>query len=545
MLTKNRADIIAGLLLLLMVSTAILSMKDDSATSDEVAHVIAGYSYLAKNDYRLNPEHPPLLKDLAAIPLLFMDLPFPENSSYWTNDTNGQWGLGRLFLYESGNDADQILFWSRIPTVILMLLLGFYIYKWSIELYGRKAGLLALVLYSFSPSIITNSRLVTTDLGVTFFIFISFYYFWKLLEKPSKLNFALATLTFTLAQLSKFTAIFLVPIFLLIIMLRHRSLKTFALMMISSLLILGIYYQLHLVGMPLQVQHQLIGALPNDETGAFVQYTALARTFLNSMADISLFRPYSHYLLGFFMAGGHTAGGSGANFFMGVSGVHHWLYNIVGYLVKELLASQILLLTAILLAVKKRGLPQLLTIGIISFCLLLFTIFSAVNLQLGIRYILPIFPFVYMLTSGQVAGVKVPALKATTVLLIVWLVASSLLIFPSYLSYYNELVGGPRNGYLYFVDSNTDWGQDLKRLATYVRDNSINRIKVDYFGGGDPRYYLGDRYVYWDSDHGPTDGWLAISASRYQWYRNEYSWLSVYKPVALIGYSILVYNVSR
>ncbi|MCJ7631082.1 glycosyltransferase family 39 protein [Candidatus Bathyarchaeota archaeon] len=545
MLIKNRPDIIACLLLLLMVSTAILSMKDDSATSDEVAHIIAGYSYLVKHDYRLNPEHPPLLKDLAAIPLLIMNLPFPENSSYWTNDTNGQWGLGRLFLYNSGNNADQILFWSRMPTAILMLLLGFYIYKWSRELYGQKAGLLALVFYSFSPSIITNSRLVTTDLGVTFFIFIAFYYFWKFLEKPTRLNFTLATLTFTLAQLSKFTAIFLVPIFLILIMLKHRSLKTFVLMMVSSLLILGIYYQLHLVGMPLQVQHQLIGALKNDDAGAYAEYTELARTLLNSMADISLLRPYAQYLLGFLMAGGHIAGGSGANFFMGESGVHHWLYDLVGYLVKEPIASQIMLITAMFLAAKKRGLPQPLTIGIIAFCLLLFTIFSAANLQLGIRYILPIYPFIYMLTAGQVAGARAPALKATTVLLIVWLVASSLLIFPSYLSYYNELVGGPRNGYLYFVDSNTDWGQDLKRLATYVRDNSINRIKVDYFGGGDPGYYLGDRYVYWDYGHRPTDGWLAISATHYQWYRNEYSWLSVYKPVSQIGYSILVYNISR
>lgn len=547
MLIKNRANVIAVLLLLLMASTAIFSMKDDSATSDEVAHIIAGYSYLVKQDYRLNPEHPPLLKDLAALPLLFMGLQFPENSHYWINDTNAEWDLGRVFLYHSGYNADQILFWSRIPTVIFMLLLGLYLYKWSRELYGSKAGLLALTLYSFSPSIIAHSRLVTTDVGVTFFIFISFYYFWKLLEKSTRLNFLLATLTFTLAQLSKFTAIFLVPVFILLVVLRHRSLRNLTLMLFLSFVILGIYYQLHLLEMPLDVQIQLINSsitLPPNEAATYSQITTLAKNFLISLANISLLRPYSQYLLGFFMAGGHTVVGH-TSFFMGEIGKHHWQYHLVGYLVKEPLASQIMLLIALLIAAKKRSRPQPLITGILAFCLLVFIVFSAANLQLGIRHILPLFPFIYMLTAGQIAKTKVRALRATIVLLIVWLVTSSLLVFPSYLAYYNEIVGGPKNGYIYFVDSNTDWGQDLKRLAQYVKENNIDRIKLDYFGGGDPAYYLGDKYVYYDSSLGPTDGWLAVSASQHQWFQSEYVWLNKYEPVVQIGYSIFVYNISK
>lgn len=544
MLLKNRLDVIACLLLILMGSVAILSMNGDSATSDEVAHIIAGYSYLVKQDYRLNPEHPPLLKDLAAIPILFTGIKFPENSSYWTSDPNGQWGLGRFFLYYSGNNADQILFWSRIPTIILMLLLGLYIYRWSNELYGHRAALIALTLYSFSPNIIAHSRFVTTDLGVTFFIFISFYYFWKFLEKPTRLSFAIATITFTLAQLSKFTAIFLVPIFLLLVILKHRPLKSYGLMLFSSFLIVGFYYQLHMVNMPLNIQHQLIDASITDVTGAYIQYTTVAKNFLNALADISILRPYSQYLLGFFMAGGHTIVGH-TSFFLGEIGKQHWDYYVVAYLIKEPLASQILSLTAIGLALKKRNRPQPLMIGIIAFCGLYLIVFSGAQLQLGIRHILPLFPFIYMLTSGQIARIKKPAFKAVTVILIIWLAASSLLIFPSYLAYYNELIGGPKNGYVYFVDSNTDWGQDLKRLTHYVSENNISQIKVDYFGGGDPGYYLGQRYVYWEPGYGPTDGWFAVSASNYQWYQNEYAWLKTFKPITQIGYSIFVYNIIK
>jgi hypothetical protein len=83
-----------GLMFILM----FFSSWNDATTFDEVAHIPAGYSYLTQGDYRLNPEHPPLIKDLAAIPLLFLKLNFPTNIKAWTEDVNGQWDIGRIFL---------------------------------------------------------------------------------------------------------------------------------------------------------------------------------------------------------------------------------------------------------------------------------------------------------------------------------------------------------------------------------------------------------------------------------------------------------------
>ncbi|KKW28347.1 MAG: Glycosyl transferase family 39, partial [Parcubacteria group bacterium GW2011_GWA2_52_8] len=98
------------LMLGLMLALGITSMAGDSGIVDEVAHIPAGYSYLRYGDFRLNPEHPPLLKDLAAFPLLFLDLKFPDNIPAWTTEPNGQWETGWHFIYHVGNDADLILF---------------------------------------------------------------------------------------------------------------------------------------------------------------------------------------------------------------------------------------------------------------------------------------------------------------------------------------------------------------------------------------------------------------------------------------------------
>ena len=94
-LTNRVTNIIAFLLLIFMFVLAVFSMKDDSVTMDEVAHLPAGYSYLTQKDMRVNPEHPPLMKDLAAIPLLFIkNINFPSEIGAWKEDVNGQWAFG-------------------------------------------------------------------------------------------------------------------------------------------------------------------------------------------------------------------------------------------------------------------------------------------------------------------------------------------------------------------------------------------------------------------------------------------------------------------
>jgi len=123
-MSKSSSIIQYGLLGLIVAAAFILmfnaSLKE-SATMDELAHIPSGYGYVKYLDYRLNPEHPPLIKALAAFPLLFQKLNFPVQNRYWQKDVNGQWAVGAQFLYESGNNADEIIQWSRLGPMLYLV----------------------------------------------------------------------------------------------------------------------------------------------------------------------------------------------------------------------------------------------------------------------------------------------------------------------------------------------------------------------------------------------------------------------------------------
>ena len=136
-----------------------------------------------------------------------------------------------------------------------------------------------------------------------------------------------------------------------------------------------------------------------------------------------------------------------------------------------------------------------------------------------------------------------------------WLVGSVIQTYPYFLSYYNFLGGGTREGYKIATDSNYDWGQDLKRLKDYADKNEIDKIAIDYFGGGNPAYYFGDRFEPWWSSKGPPHGWFAISATFLQGAHgapaqgfirtpeDSYEWLRGYEPIGRAGTSIFIYRL--
>ncbi|MEK6868373.1 MAG: hypothetical protein AABX98_06135 [Nanoarchaeota archaeon] len=163
-------------LLTIFFVLAVTSMMHNSATSDEVAHIPSGYTYWKYFDYKINPEHPPLIKLWATLPFLILNPALPSDLIYWEN--GDQWEFGRQFLYWSGNDADQLYFWSRFMIVLIGMVLGWYVFRWASELYGWTAGMLALTLYVFDPNILAHSTIVQTDIPISAGMFILLYYFW-------------------------------------------------------------------------------------------------------------------------------------------------------------------------------------------------------------------------------------------------------------------------------------------------------------------------------------------------------------------------------
>jgi 4-amino-4-deoxy-L-arabinose transferase-like glycosyltransferase len=581
-LNEKRINLIASFLLLLMFVLAVFSMKDDSLTMDELAHLPAGYSYLTQRDMRLNPEHPPLIKDLAAFPLLFIkNINFPKEIDAWQKDVNGQWAFGNNFLFHQNNPALEMIFWARIPMILLLILLGFFIFKAAKEIWGPKTALLSLFFYTFSPTFLAHGRLVTTDVAAAFAFFIGIYFFVKALKNPNSKNIIFSGLSFGIAELLKFSLILLVPFFIFLAfcwwLVKKEKILTilkvvFFTFLIGYLLIWPVYFY-HTLNYPTEKQAQdalfLLFSFPIKKAGLIV----------SKMAEIPILKPYSQYLLGLLMvleraSSGHTT------YFMGEVGAAGWkTYFPTVYLLKEPLSFHLLTLIALFFGLSqifkkfsfkdifsrlKEWLKNNFETAAMIFFLILYWLSSLTsNLNIGVRHLLPVFPFTMLLVSRQIIKILETSKWQKVfffllVFLLSWQIISVLKIYPHFLAYFNELAGGPDKGYLYTVDSNLDWGQDLKRLNNWLLENKIPKIYLDYFGGSDPKYYLGEKFEPWWGTRSPNDlpkgSYLAVSATFLQGGRGKpipgfnqptgyYRWLDQYQPIAKIGYSIFIYHI--
>lgn len=599
---KNKLNILAALLLLLVGFLAILSSLEDSATSDESPHIVAGYSYLKMRDMRLNPEHPPLVKDLAAIPLLFLKLNFPKESFAWHQPDGPFWwhqfNLGGEFLYQSGNNPDKILFFARLPMIFLLILCGFFIFNFAKEFFDEKVALLALFFFSFSPTFLAHGRLVTTDVGAAFGVVFATFFFLKALKNPNYKNIVLAGISLGISQLLKFSLILLLPFFIClafiwIIIFRdwERTLRVLFFSFLLWILLVWLVYGFQIYNYPpeRQLRDTRITLESFEGGSSSIKETCFSpkniQKIKRCLAEIVIWasnkpiiRPLAHYGLGLLMvfqraAGGHTT------YFLGKISASGWkVYFPFVYLIKEPLAFHLFSLISLCYFAFKIKEPfykkffertknfikeNFVIFSMIIWLIIYWTTSIKSNLNIGVRHLLPIFPFTIILTAkGVIFWLENSKFKKFSLtifaILILWQIISVFKIFPHFLAYANEIVGGPNSLYIYTVDSNLDWGQDLKRLKKWVEENKIEKIYLDYFGAGNPRYYLGEKYESWWGQRNqkelPKNSFLAISATSLQGGRGipvkgfdqpwgYYFWLNDKNLVTKIGYSIFIYFI--
>jgi len=577
-LTNKLANILAAVMLAIMAGLTFGAMSGDSLTMDEKSHLPAGYSYVTQKDMRINPEHPPLVKDLAGIPLLFIpNINFPYGSEAWTKMINGQWDFGYALLFDSNNPADEMIFFGRLPMIGLLLILVFYLFKWARELFGNGAGLIALTLFCFSPTFLAHGHLVTTDVAAALGVFVSMYYFVAALKKPSVKNMAVAGIALGVAELLKFSCILLYPFFVMLVgiwwLIKMINLKTaFKLLFVSyavCFILIGVAYLFHTWNYPPQRQ---------AADSAFILSSHGFRPGVNAVvwaADKPVLRAYAQYFLGVLMVTQRVTGGNTTYFLGEVSGAGWKSYFPIMYFSKETIIFHLFTLIALLWVVAKTRFAPVRKIWpaakefvknyIAQLAMAMFLgiyWFASIkgNLNIGVRHLMPVLPLTMALSAGGVAafarGFRLRI--AVIALLCVAQMVIAIRAYPNYLSYFNALVGGSENGYKIAVDSNLDWGQDLKRLKNWVDKNGIDVIYVDYFGGADIKYYFGEKFQPWwgtrNSDELLKGSYLAVSATFLQggrgWTQSGldtkigyYSWLNAYQPVAVIGHSIFVYYI--
>lgn len=598
-LEKNRFILITAILGI-TAAVSVINADRDTLIYDESAHIAAGYSYLTQHDMRLNPEHPPLLKNIAAIPLLFIRPNFDTSQDFWTKDNadDSQWNAGRSLLFESGNDPDQIIFWSRLPFVLLFVILGLFIFKWVSELAGVVAGLFALALYAFDPNVLGHNHFVTTDLGIAAFIVFAFYYYLRFIKEPTGKNILLAGLFLGLVQLVKFSSVLTFPIlglatliYPLVRLNRHKSegrikrlgkyiLKGAAVFAISLVIVYGAYY-FNTYNMPQDKLPEIMDHYfkPYDMRPINVH----ARAAINTINQYPALMPIADYSFGVARVFQRVAGGN-VTYFMGEVNTHGFLaYFPVVFLLKVPLSTLFFIFFSLLIALAGcakalltpspdyfsqmiKNSVHFLRLHIVEFSMFMFVVLYAFTsiagrLNIGFRHLFPMLPFIYILVSISIFRFIKKRHNQTKVIfnlsiaaLTIFLIFETLFSYPYYTSYFNQLAGGPKNGYKLVTDSNADWGQDLKRLRIFLDEHpEIDKVKLDYFGMADLDYYLDGKYEKcWSAMRPVEPGWYAISVLFLQEGiydtrksdENSYRWLKDRKPDYQVGTSILMYHIS-
>jgi len=548
-LSIDKTKVFISFLLLLFFVTAVMSISMKSRTTDEVVYAPAGYNYLKYNDFRMNPEHPPLSKEIMAIPLLFFDINDTTANENW-NEAD-QWGFGKLF-FDTYNTNINVLFFARLSIIFISILLGIFVFKWAKELYGDKAGIFALFLYVFSPNILAHSRLATTDLCAACFIFIAVYYFWKFLNHQTKKNLLLSGITLGLALVAKYTAIILIFIYIIIslfwiikkdvkapikilenIKIQNKDVKKTFLLIVTLATIFFVSLTI------INSSYFFKGSLTPFNEFRFespIFSTLLSNGLISWMPSPV---PYA-YLDGLDIAKAHTERGHSA-FLMGeYSEDGWWYYFIVTFLIKTPIPMLLFILFSFCFLAIKFIKKQ--KIDMINICFLLipiFFIFTAFgilnNINIGLRYILPIYPFLFVFVSSLVNKINFKEKRkiiysSIIILLSVWYIFSSVSIYPHYLEYFNEFTGGPKNGYLYLADSNLDWGeQDKKFVEEYINESNYSFIKEHQCAI-------------------PQKGLIQINTFKLNDVLNEglcFKWLKKYKPIYYITPSQLIFNVTE
>lgn len=534
-------------LVLVLWALALHAARSTSMVIDEGLHLASGYSMLRTGDYRLVEEHPPFIKAWASFPLwLVPDVPNPQESSAWEEahrDPTDSAPLVRVAqeVIYSYQPIDRLALPARAMVALLSVIAGATLYRWAMDLGGKRSGILSLFMWVLDPNILAHSSVAGTDLGAATTVSLTLFLFTRWLRRPTAARWLATGCALGLALGTKMSTILLLPTVLVIGLLFHRR---------RWVALLGLF----------SIAALVLWALYGFEVGP--------------IPGTDILFPASSHAIPFLRLRHHIVGGHPA-FLLGENRTSGWWYYFpVAFALKTPLATQFLLITSMASAIStlfRRPLKisyLLIRWGVLIFFPLLYGISSlASRLNIGYRHLLPILPlmfvFVGQLWAPHNAQVKTRAIfrhisRFTYLVLLTWLALGTLRIAPHYLAFFNELAGGPDNGWRFLADSNTDWGQALKDLAAYQREYRLGPVKLSLFTFLDPAIY-GVEYEPIAPMTGappvlprrfrPESGVYAISAttldgvplplpSMYDWFRHR-------EPTAKIGHVMFIYQVTE
>jgi hypothetical protein len=558
-----------AILLVVMAGELALSVRQQSQTFDEACHIFAGYRYWKSSDFGINFEHPPLVKLIAAVPLLWLPLRAPSVTNDYFKLV--EYGTGREFLY--ANDAKSLLWRARLAAAVFTITLALTVFLLAHSMWGAGPALLALTLLVFEPNILAHGALVTTDIGVTLGLFLGVASFYWYLNKPSALRLAGTGLAAGVSLGVKHSGILIFPILFFLALsellpfwdpatrrftsgLVKRVLRQTAVLAAIAAIALVVLWSLY----GFRYAARASGVSVNPPLAEFAkQMRPNSSALILKIARWHLI-PES-YLYG--VVNVYSLGGLPTVIFGKYYPTAQWFYFPAIFVIKSTLGFLLLCGLTLLSASlwQKQFRRELLFLVIPSAFYLAVAMSSDVNY--GVRHLLPLYPFLIVLVAFGVwsLGQRHRALAALVAVLVLFHVASSLRAFPNYIPYANELWGGPKNVHRVLADSNVDWGQGLNAMSQYIAQHHIKDCWFAYFGSlpVDVSYYgipckgLPTSFAELIQLPMPlvppqVDGPVFVSATELSGTYWQADWANPYLPFqrmpqsALIADSILVYS---
>lgn len=544
-----------------------------SPTSNEPAHMVAGLTHWSHGSFSLYKVNPPLVRSVAVIPLA------KSTPGIWTPDfdapgNRSEYSVGREFVRECGPESQRYFRaarWACIPFAICGALVC---WRWSRELYGQSAGLLALGLWCFSPNVLAYGALITPDAAAASLGTAAAFAFWKWLNTTTSAKALLGGAVLGLAELTKSTWVILFLLWPLLWTVWKGWPRVFAriarpihkedgqapeyhrwkpgqmvVILLIGLHILNLGYGFEgsftRLGRFPFISNALGGEQPSESV-AIVPRNQFAGSWLgaipvplpkNYMLGIDMQRADFEGRMWSYLRGEWRFGG-------------WWYYYGYTLLIKVPLGTWLLFCLAAGVTIFGRGYraawrDELMLL--VPPTVVLVLVSSQTGFNHHVRYVLPILPFLFIWISKVARSFQHRARKivAVTTIGFCWVVVSSVSCFPHHLSYFNELVGGPTGGHYHLGHSNTDWGQDLIYLRKWMeRDPDVTDLCLALdMGLIDPMQW-GVRNDGLPPYGLPEQGWHAVSVNQIHSMDHHFEYFLDFQPVAMAGYSIYIYHIT-
>jgi tetratricopeptide (TPR) repeat protein len=520
----------AGVTLAVFWILMVAGAANKCTTSDEIVHAAGGYAYWHFNDYRMNPENGNLPQRLAGLGMMVGNYRFPSlDQPAWRGSE--EWLIGYQFFYdpELGNNVWWLLLHGRMAMALLAVSLGLLIYVWSRELFGPSGGMISLLLYVLCPIALANGPLIASDMAGGLFFLLSLWFFWKVLQRVTPVGILASGLAVAGLFLSKMSGILIIPLAAALIVLRlvageplevhllHRRVlksrwqQAWAFTVVTAVHIAIIFA---VIWASFGFRYEMMAGGVTGRDHPEVKWETLLEEPGAIQISISFAR--AHHLLpeAFLYGYAHTFKFSEGRpaFLNGECKINGWrLFFPYTFLVKTPFTIFVIVILAAVAAVlwlRKNGESSrnmLRAAGSALYrtaplWLLFFAYWAAVipsHMNIGHRHILPVYPPMLVLAGAGAywfqAECRFRWMRYGIVASIALLAAEVLSITPNFLTYFNQIIGGPRNGWKHLVDSSLDWGQDLPALKSYLEKDDLGQsgkpAYLAYFGNGSPFYY--------------------------------------------------------